>query len=42
MNKNINNIIQKYLYDATLVVDFHESTKYDEEGGLGNTLTYNN
>ena len=42
MNKNINNIIQKYLYDATLVIDFHESTKYDEEGGLGNTLTYNN
>ena len=42
MNKDINTIIEKYIDDATLVLDFHESIKYDEEGGLGNTLTYNN
>ena len=42
MNKDINNIVEKYIEHATLVVDFHESTKYDTEGGLGNTLTYNN
>tara|TARA_B100001093_G_scaffold337518_1_gene322303 strand:- start:422 stop:1102 length:681 start_codon:yes stop_codon:yes gene_type:complete len=42
MNNNINNIVEKQIDNATLVIDFHESTKYDEEGGLGNTLTYNN
>tara|TARA_B110000003_G_scaffold23614_2_gene22572 strand:- start:7346 stop:8005 length:660 start_codon:yes stop_codon:yes gene_type:complete len=40
--EKINNIIQKYINDATLVVDFHESIKYDQEGGLGNTIYYNN
>lgn len=42
MNKNINTIIEKHIDDATLVLDFHESIEYDEEGGLGNTITYNN
>jgi len=40
--EKINNIIQKYINDATLVVDFHESTKYSINGGIGNTMTYNN
>ena len=40
--KRLYNIIQKYINDATLVVDFHESIKYDQEGGLGNTIYYNN
>ena len=41
-NKNINNIVEKHINNATLVVDFHESINYDEEGGLGNSITYNN
>ncbi len=41
-DEKINNIIEKYINDATLVVDFHESIKYDQEGGLGNTIYYNN
>ena len=41
-NKNINNIVEKHIANATLVVDFHESINYDEEGGLGNSITYNN
>ena len=41
-NKDINNIVQKYVTDATLVIDFHESRKYKQEGGLGNSIIYNN
>lgn len=41
-NHVLNKNIEKYIQDATLVIDLHESIKYDQEGGLGNTITYNN
>ena len=40
-NHVLNKYIEKYIQDATLVLDLHESIKYDMEGGLGNTITYN-
>tara|TARA_B100001093_G_C26668685_1_gene945189 strand:+ start:359 stop:1039 length:681 start_codon:yes stop_codon:yes gene_type:complete len=40
-NRVLNKYIEKYIKDATLVIDLHESIKYDMEGGLGNTITYN-
>ena len=41
-NNTLNKYIENYINDATLIIDLHESIKYDEEGGLGNTITFNN
>ena len=41
-NNTLNKYVEKYISDATLIIDLHESIKYNEEGGLGNTIIYNN
>lgn len=41
-NHKLNVYIEQYIKDATLIIDLHESIKYDQEGGLGNSIYYNN